>query len=174
MKKKQLSAALLVIAIGVAGVLLAGDQKAVAKKMPAHAVFTPADIQWVDGSRSMPPGAKVALLEGDPTKPGYFAMRVKVPDGYTLMPHWHPNVERFTVISGTFHLGLGATFSKTGAHAMIAGSYGTVPPKVIHYGWAEGETEYQITTLGPLKRVYVNPADDPGSGRHFGVIHEHQ
>ncbi len=159
--KKTLFAILVVVAIGVTGVLSAGDQKAVAKKMPAHAVFTPADIQWVDGPANMPPGAKVALLEGNPAKPGYFAMRVRVPDGYRLMPHWHPNVERFTVISGTFHMGLGDTFSETGTHAMTAGSYGTVQAKVRHFGWAEGETEWQVTTLGPLKRFYVNPADDP-------------
>ena len=111
-----------------------------------------------------PPGAKVAVLEGDPSKPGYFAMRLKTPDGYKIMPHWHPNVERITVISGTLHMGRGDTFTETGAHAMTAGSYGTMQPRVHHYAWTEGETELQITTLGPWKLVYVNPADDPSKG----------
>ena len=34
------------------------------------------------------------MLEGDPTKPGPFVMRIKVPDGYRLPPHTHPKPER--------------------------------------------------------------------------------
>ncbi|HVE66584.1 MAG TPA: hypothetical protein VNC59_08385, partial [Thermoanaerobaculia bacterium] len=58
-------------------------------------------------------------------------------------------------------MGIGDTFSETGAHAMTAGTYGSMPAKVHHYAWTEGETELQVTTLGPWKLVYVNPADDP-------------
>jgi len=161
MKKRFLTISLVLLAIGAAGALSAGEQKAAAKKIPAHTMFTPADIQWVDGPPSLPPGAKMAVLDGDPSKPGYFAMRLKVPDGYKIMPHWHPNVERLTILSGTLHMGLGDTFSETGAHAMTAGTYGTMQPKVRHYAWTEGETELQINTIGPWKLVYVNPADDP-------------
>jgi oxalate decarboxylase/phosphoglucose isomerase-like protein (cupin superfamily) len=161
MKRTLLSISLLAAAIGAAGVVSAHDAKPAAKKLPAHVMFTPGDIQWVDAPPSMPPGAKVAVLEGDPSKPGYFALRIKAPGGYRFMPHWHPNVERFAVLSGTFHLGLGDTFTETGARAMAAGSYATIQPKVHHYGWTEGETELHLTTLGPWKRVYVSPADDP-------------
>ncbi len=162
MKKRHLPISLLVVAIGAAGFLSADEAKTTeAKKKAAHVMFTPGDIQWVDAPPTIPPGAKMALLEGDPSKAGYFAMRLKFPSGYKLMPHWHPNVERVTVISGTLHMGIGDTFSETGAHAMTAGTYGSMPPKVNHYAWAEGETEVQITTLGPWKLVYVNPADDP-------------
>jgi uncharacterized protein DUF4437 len=143
-----------------AGGLVAAEKKGMAK-MPEHKMYSPADIQWVDAPPSLPPGAKVAVLEGDPSKPGYFAMRLKSPDGYKIMPHWHPNVERITVISGTLNMGLGDTFDESKAHAMTAGSYGTMQPKVHHYAWTTGETELQITTLGPWKLVYVNPADDP-------------
>ena len=103
----------------------------------------------------------MAVLEGDPSKPGYFAMRLKTPDGYKIMPHWHPNVERITVISGTLNMGLGDTFDESKGHAMTAGTYGTMQPKARHYAWTTGDTELQITTLGPWKLVYVNPADDP-------------
>ena len=146
---------------GAAGSTVADEKKAAAKKTPPHVMFAPGDIQWVDAPPSLPPGAKIALLEGDPSKPGYFAMRLKAPAGYRIMPHWHPNVERLTVISGTLHMGIGDKFSEEGAHAMTAGTYGTMQPRVHHYAWTEGETELQITTLGPWKLVYVNPADDP-------------
>lgn len=160
MKKTIWIVAAMVLLCSARGVA-ADEKKVAAKKMPPHVMFTPGTIQWVDAPPSLPPGAKMAVLEGDPAKPGYFAMRLKVPDGYKFMPHWHPNVERFTILSGTFHLGIGDTFSETGVHAMTAGTYGAIQPKVHHYGWTEGETEFQITTLGPWKRVYVNPADDP-------------
>ena len=69
--------------------------------------FPPADVKWQDGPASLPKGAKIAVLEGDPTKEGPFVFRVKVPDGYRIPPHTHPKTERVTVISGTFNIGMG-------------------------------------------------------------------
>jgi hypothetical protein len=144
-----------------ASVLTADEKKTATAKMPDHTMFAPADIQWTDAPSVLPAGAKAAVLDGDPSKPGYFAMRLKVPDGYKIMPHWHPNVERITVISGTLNMGLGDTFDESKGHAMSAGTYGAIQPKVHHFAWTTGETEIQITTLGPWKLVYVNPKDDP-------------
>src|SRR5947207_180357 len=80
---------------------------------PGHegaSVYPPDALRWQEGPPSLPPGAKVAVLEGNPAKEGPFVMRVKLPDGYRLAPHTHPRPERLTVISGTFHIGMGATF----------------------------------------------------------------
>jgi quercetin dioxygenase-like cupin family protein len=120
----------------------------------------PDQIQWQD-SPALPAGAKVAILEGDPTKDGYFAMRAKLPDGYRIPPHWHPGYERVTVLSGTFHLGRGEKFDKSAADALPAGTYTSMEPGMRHFAWAEGETVLQINTLGPWGITYVNPADDP-------------
>ena len=87
-----------------------------------HAVVTPDDIKWVDAPPSLPPGAKVAILEGDPTKEGHFVMRAKMPDGYKIMPHTHPKDERVTVLSGTLYLGMGEKFDEKSAKGMPAGS----------------------------------------------------
>jgi anti-sigma factor ChrR (cupin superfamily) len=150
------------LALVAATFVFAADEK---KKVPAaaaaHTMYAPADIQWMDAPPVLPPGAKAAVLEGDPSKPGYFAMRLKAPDGYKIPPHWHPNVERLTVISGTLHIGVGDTFDESKGHAMPAGTYATMRPKVHHFAWTEGDTELQLTTLGPWKLVYVNPKDDP-------------
>ncbi len=151
-----------VLTLFAAAFALAGDAKKEASSgMPAHAVYAPSDIQWSDAPPILPAGAKVAVLDGDPSKPGYFAMRLRVPDGYKIMPHWHPNVERLTVISGTLNLGFGDTFDESKGHALTAGTYGSMQPNVHHFAWATGETELQITTIGPWKLVYVNPKDDP-------------
>jgi len=51
--------------------------------------------------------AQLAVLEGDPTaSTGDFTIRLKMPDGYKIAPHWHPNRENVTVISGNFKVGM--------------------------------------------------------------------
>jgi anti-sigma factor ChrR (cupin superfamily) len=128
---------------------------------PAPTIRTPDGLQWEDGPKSLPPGAKVAVLEGDPTTAGPFVMRVKVPDGYKIPPHVHPKAERVTVISGSFHLGMGDKFDAKHATAMPAGSYGTWPAGMRHFVWVEGETVIQLHGEGPWQIEYVNPLDDP-------------
>jgi quercetin dioxygenase-like cupin family protein len=125
------------------------------------AVFTPAQIKWADAPPLLPPGAKVAALEGDPGKEGPFVLRVWMPDGYRIPPHTHPKTERLTVISGTFHVGMGDRFDAAKGHAMPAGSFGTWPAGMQHYVWAKGETVIQLHGIGPWSLTYINPQDDP-------------
>ena len=66
-------------------------------------------IEWKPGPAAIPPGAKMAVLEGDPTKEGPFVVRFQFPDGYHIPPHTHPKTERVTVISGNLYLAAGET-----------------------------------------------------------------
>ena len=157
--KRSLSI-LAAVALLCAGMAAAHEKKATAKKA-AHTMFLPVDIKWTNAPPTLPAGAEMAVLDGDPAKPGYFAMRLRAPDGYKIMPHWHPNVERVTVISGTMYIGMGDTFDESKGHEMPAGTYATMQPKVNHFAWMKGDTEIQLTTMGPWKLVYVNPKDDP-------------
>lgn len=125
------------------------------------AIYTADSLKWQDGPPSLPPGAKIAVLEGDPTKKGPFVFRVKVPDGYKIPPHTHPKPERVTVISGTFNIGMGDKFDAGKGEAMPAGTYGTWPAGMKHYVWTKGETVVQFHGEGPWKVEYVNPDDDP-------------
>src|SRR5271166_4321134 len=63
-------------------------------------LFATGTIQWQPGPPSLPKGAWIAVLEGNPTKEGPFVFRLKLPDGYRVPPHTHPKSERVTVISG--------------------------------------------------------------------------
>jgi quercetin dioxygenase-like cupin family protein len=135
--------------------------KAAAAKAPDHVAFTPADMHWGDAPPSMPSGAKLAVLDGDPGKSGPFTVRIKMPDGYSIAPHWHPTREEVTVISGTIQLGMGDTADKDKAMALPAGSFGYLNAKMHHYASASGDTEIQIHGMGPFVVHYVNPADDP-------------
>lgn len=128
---------------------------------PNHEIVTPDDIKWVDGPASLPPGAKMVILEGDPAKAGPFVLRVKLPDGFRIMPHTHPKDERVTVLAGTLYLGMGEKFDEKAAKAMPVGSYGRTGAGMKHFGWVKGETVLQLHGEGPWAINYVNPADDP-------------
>src|SRR5215211_6805000 len=65
-----------------------------------HQMFSPQEIKWSAGPPSIPSGAEAAVLYGDPSKDGLFAMRLKFPKGYNIAPHTHPKPEVLTVISG--------------------------------------------------------------------------
>ena len=128
---------------------------------PKHKLIRPDKAEWKDGPASLPPGAKIAVLEGDPSKEGFFALRLQLPDGYKIPAHWHPGIERLTIISGTFHLGMGDKLDPSKAEALPAGSYVSMQPQMKHFAWAEGPTVVQLATNGPWEIHYVNASDDP-------------
>ena len=119
------------------------------------------NTKWVSGPASLPKGAMIAVLEGDPNKEGPFAFRIKAPDGYQIPPHTHPKTERVTVLSGTFHIGMGEKFDAKATQAMPAGTYGHWPAGMKHFVRVEGETIVQFHGDGPWIITYLNPADDP-------------
>jgi len=131
------------------------------EKSKEASLHSPSELEWKDGPPSLPKGAKFAVLEGDPSKKGPFVFRVKVPDGYRIPPHTHPKPERVTVISGTFHIGMGAKFDKDKARSLPPGTYGTWPAGMKHFVWVEGETVVQFHGDGPWEIEYLDPADDP-------------
>ena len=132
-----------------------------AAKMPDHGLMTPADLKWGPAPPVFQSGAEMAVLQGNPGASGAYVVRLKMPDGYKIMPHWHPTTENITVISGTFHLGSGDTFDDAKGMEMPTGTFGFVGPHMNHFAWATGETVVQVHGQGPFKLVYVNPADDP-------------
>jgi hypothetical protein len=124
-------------------------------------IYSPADIAWKDGPPSLPKGAKIAVLEGDPGKEGPFLFRVRVPAGYRIPPHMHPKTERVTILAGTFHLGMGDTFDQSAGTVLPVGTYGNWPAGMKHFVWVDGETIVQFHGMGPWSIQYVNPKDDP-------------
>jgi len=125
--------------------------------------YSATEINWKAGPGSLPAGAKFAVLEGDPAKEGPFVMRLWLPDGFRIQPHVHPKVERVTVISGIFNLGMGEKFDQSATREMKAGTFGFWPAGMQHFAWAKGETVLQLHGIGPWVITYINPADDPRS-----------
>jgi quercetin dioxygenase-like cupin family protein len=126
-----------------------------------HILVTPADIKWTDAPPVLPPGAKVAVIEGNPAEPGLFTMRVQLPSGYRVPPHWHPADEHVTVIAGNFRMGLGETFDEKALHDLPAGGFAVMARGTRHFAQTQGPTIIQVHAMGPWGLNYVNPADDP-------------
>ena len=122
-------------------------------------------IEWKAGPVALPAGAKMAVLEGDPTKEGPFVVRFQFPDGYYVAPHTHPKTERVTVISGALYLATGEALDRNSAKKLPAGSFGYWPAGMKHAGWSEGDTVIQLHGIGPWQINYVNPADDPRNAK---------
>lgn len=119
------------------------------------------EMKWQEGPAALPPGAKIAILEGDLGKPGPFTYRLKLPDGYKIPPHTHNTAEHLTVISGTYHLGEGEKFDKDQAKTLPTGSYASWPAGTPHFSWTEGDTVIQVHGEGPWVLKYVHSEDDP-------------
>jgi quercetin dioxygenase-like cupin family protein len=128
-----------------------------------HVILTPDKLQW-KSNPNLPTGALVAVLSGDPTKAGsLYTIRIKIPDGYKVPPHWHPGDENVTVIQGTMMFGTGDKFDPAKLEAVQAGGFMRMPKEVRHYAMAKGEAIVQVHGVGPFVITYVNPADDPRS-----------
>ena len=150
----------------VAVLLLVGATLQIAATQTKHhALLTSEDMRWGQAPASLPPGAQAAVLEGDPAKEGPFTLRLRLPDGYRLPPHFHPAVEHVTVLQGTFILGMGEKASTQTEKALTAGSFAYMPAGMRHFARTQGETIVQLHGAGPWGISYVNPADDPRSQR---------
>ena len=124
-------------------------------------MINPADMKWGPAPPSLPKGAQVAVLYGDPGKAGPFVMRLKAPAGYRIPPHTHTQTENLTVISGALYLGMGEKADPATAHPLKAGAFHYLPGKTAHFAFAKAPTIVQVHGEGPFDINYLNPADDP-------------
>jgi Domain of unknown function (DUF4437) len=152
------------VAIGLLGATaLLAEEASKSSATSAHVMLTSGDLKWVDGPPSLPPGSKVAAMEGNPKEAGLFTMRLKLPANYKVAAHWHPADEHVTVISGTFYMGMGQKLDEASVKELPAGSFVMMPTKQPHFALTKGETVVQLHGMGPWGVTYVNPADDPRS-----------
>jgi quercetin dioxygenase-like cupin family protein len=121
----------------------------------------PEDMDWKPFP-AFPSSVRLAVVLGEPSAPGPYVIRVKVPLGVKLMPHRHPEDRVYTVMSGVFYIGLGDQFDPDQLHAYPPGSVIVLPGNTYHYHWAKsGEYVTQVTAIGPLGLEYLNSKDDP-------------
>jgi hypothetical protein len=141
----------------------AADAVAGDKSGKAAVMINASEVKWGDAPPDLPKGAQLGVLMGDPGKPAPFAVRIKMPAGYKIPPHWHTQDENLTVLSGTFVLHMGDTMDAP-AHEMTAGAYHFLPGKMHHAAETKGEVVLQLHGTGPFDIHYLNPADAPKTG----------
>jgi hypothetical protein len=153
------------LTLAIVGLLcLAGQLVTIAAHPGPHDknAFTPDTIAWGPPPPFIAPGAQLAVIEGNPgASSGDYTVRLKMPDGYRIAPHWHPQRENVTVISGNFKVGMGDIFEKDKMATFPAGSFAFLDPDMHHYAMASGEVIVQVHGSAPLQFNYVHPEDDP-------------
>lgn len=127
----------------------------------SHVMVESASIKWGDPPPSLPPGSKMAVIAGDPSKAGPFVVRAQVPAGYKIAPHWHPGDENLTVFPGTVALGMGDTWDEAKMQPLGSGGFVALPAGMRHSFLAKTAATFQVHGTGPFVLNYVNPADDP-------------
>lgn len=153
-------------AIAGAAILLGAGQGALADDA-AHSsgmVLLPSDaaVHWAPAPASLPKGTQLAVLAGDPAKPGPFVLRVLFPAHTTVAPHTHSTAENLTVISGSLMHAMGPTLERSRGQQLAAGGFVYLPGAMPHSVWTTAEpAEVQVTGTGPFGLNYINPTEDP-------------
>jgi len=119
-------------------------------------VVSPEKIVWKDAGR----GVKIAVIYGDPSKPGHYVIRAHFPPGVMSSPHFHGEDRHVTVIQGTWHAGKDDSWDPQATEALKAGTYMYHPAGGVHYdGGGEEGAIVQIIGMGPSKTTFLYPKE---------------
>ena len=120
-----------------------------------------ANLKWMNAPPSLPSGAQMAVLSGNPGKRGMFTIRLKMPADYAVPPHSHPSTEVLKVVSGSLHYAMSDKMDMASAKTLTAGHSVTMHAKMNHWVHAPAPAVVQVSGRGPFQITYVDPKDDP-------------
>jgi quercetin dioxygenase-like cupin family protein len=126
-----------------------------------HVVENLSSAKWGPAPPMLPPGAQIAVLAGDPTKPVPYTVRLKFPANYDIPAHSHPTDEHVAVVSGEFFAGMGTKLERKSGQGLGVGGFAQFPAQMNHFAYTKSETTILLYGQGPVEFKYVNPADDP-------------
>src|SRR6516162_805179 len=153
-----------IVSVIAAGAILLSVGHLVNAQKP-HILADPKEANWGPAPPMLPPGAQIAILAGDPTKPAAYAVRLKFPANYAIPAHSHPTDENVVVVSGAVTWGMGDKLNKAGASnkTLPVGGFASMPANVNHFAYTTQESTIILFGQGPVEFKYVNPSDDPRS-----------
>lgn len=146
------------------GTLIAMSVLAAPAALAGEAAYTATaagEVSFSPGPPTLPAGAEIAVLLGNPAEEGPFVLRLKFPAGYQVPPHRHPQEEHVTVISGGLGIAAGEMLDTSAASLLVPGSFVRIPVGQAHFAWTEAETVVQLNGVGPFGIEYIEAADDP-------------
>jgi hypothetical protein len=104
---------------------------------------------------------EVAVLVGDPTKPGNFSLLAHCTNGYKVAPHWHPKDENVVVLQGEFAMGMGSRWNPDAMNALPARGFASIPGAMRHFAQCNGDTLMEIHGGGPFTLNFVSAPAQP-------------
>ena len=128
---------------------------------PALSQAKPAELKWMDGPPSLPKGAQMAVVSGDPGKKGMFTIQLKFPADYAVPPHSHPTDEHVKVVSGELHYAMSGKMDMAAAKTLKTGASVDMKAKMNHWVHAAAPATVQVRAMGPFQITYADPKDDP-------------
>lgn len=123
-------------------------------------VVTPDLLKWRNFD-AFPPGIQVAVISGSPRSDGPFMIRLKIPPYYKAAPNWQTVTVYVTVLSGSYHIGVGDVFNMKKGRVIKNSSAVIIPKNTHHYFWSTSGALLQVTGVGPWDIHYVKTTDDP-------------
>lgn len=120
-------------------------------------VVAPEKIEWKEAGG----GAKLAVIYGDPGKPGMYVIRAHFPAGVMSAPHFHGEDRHVIVVEGTWNAGTDDSWDPAATTALKTGSYMFHPAGGVHYDGSAGEAgaTVQIVGMGPSKTTFLFPKE---------------
>ena len=127
---------------------------------PDDLKYGPLPAQFIVGKPSVETSGtlEVAIVAGDPSKPGPFTVRARCSDGYKIAPHWHPTTENVTVLQGAMGIGMGSKWDSDALKPVPTNGFFSMPGSMRHYAQCNGDTTIQIHANGPFKFIFASPA----------------
>jgi len=122
------------------------------------------NLIWGPAPPSLPKGAKLAVVSGDPSRSGPFTIQLRFPPAYVVPPHSHPTDEHVTVLQGALSLGMGSVEDRNRMKVLGPGKSAVAPANMAHYASTTQGATVEIKAQGPFQITYVRPSDDPRNG----------
>jgi len=149
---------LAVLAVAVLGGVPLAHSAWGARDSEGFVRIKPEEVQWSDWAGS--PGVKTAVIEGDPSKPGLYVIRIKFPPGVMTRNHFHAEDRHAVVLQGTWYTGTGDVFDPAATVPLRAGSYMKHPAGAHHFdGAKDEEVIVQIVGQGPSQTTFLRPSE---------------
>ena len=141
------------LCLAVAAPTIAQTQNKMASAM-SPTIIMPGSEHWVAGTGPQK-GTWSAVLAGDPTKAGFYIIRLKLPAGTKFPPHFHDDTENVTVVSGALWVGIGDKMGQM--KELKPGTFVQVPGKLHHYAATKVDTVIDISGMGPETLNMLKP-----------------
>ena len=118
--------------------------------------------QYVPG---VPKPIEMAVVSGDPTQPGPYVVRYRMPSGMKMAPHRYPDERELTIVKGIYWIVPGESYNWRDMNEYKQGAVIVKEAGKAYFSWARTAVVLEEKGTGPTAIEYVHPEDDPRNKR---------